>query len=108
MAEEPEPIYRRQAVQHVHARQHVRVERPYQKDAREKDIDDRLDEERGSERRIGRALDSPLDDEQPERVASAYRHDRVHAGAGNRGAEDATPANARLRVGSSEDVPPGP
>src|SRR2546421_10570921 len=74
---------------------------------REDRVEQRQGNERRAERRVGRALDPPLGDEQPYRVAAAGGHDRVDADAREVGAEDRAPADVLFRVRGGEDVPPG-
>jgi len=62
--------------------------------------------ERRGEGRIRRALDTALDDEEPDRVAAAGGNDRVDAHAREDRAPDRAPAHDRVRVRRRDDVPP--
>src|SRR5512133_1502001 len=72
----------------------------------EDEVEQRQRNECRREGGIRRPLDPVLGDEEPDGVATARWDDRVHADAGEIGAEDRAPANEPLRVRRRDDVPP--
>ena len=71
------------------------------------EVEERLDEERGRERGVGRPVDAVLRDVELHDVAAAGGRDRVHADAGPVRAEDVAEGHAGLRIRGADDVLPG-
>ena len=85
--DQPRPVERVQARQHVQARQDALGERPEKDRQREHEVQQRLRDERRGERRVGRALDAAMDEVDLHEVARPSRDDRVHSDAGEVGAD---------------------
>jgi hypothetical protein len=92
--------------EHVEAGEDADHERPREDRARDQGVEQRLDDQRRAERRVGGAVDAVLDEVELEQVAAAGRDDRVDAHSGEVGAEYRSPRNLELGVGRPEDVPP--
>ena len=72
-------------------------QRPGEDRAGDDRVEERLDDQRRAERRVGRVLDAVLDEVELEHVAAAGGDDRVDADAGEVGAEDASAAGSPAR-----------
>ena len=90
------------------ARQHALRDREQHHERADRDVEDRLDEERGRDRRIAGVRDALLREIDLHHVAAADRHDAVDADPGDVGAEDPPPAEALVRIGGPQRVEPGP
>jgi hypothetical protein len=71
-------------------------------------VEDRLDEEGGGDRGVGRAGDLAFGEEDLGDVAGVGGEDRIDPGAGEVGGGDAQEGDADARVGGAQDVAPGP
>src|SRR5439155_1377862 len=76
--------------------------------ARSGHVEERLQQRGRDERRVGRALDAPLREEEPHDVASTSGNDRIHPGACDVRAEHLAPAHGAVGVRRVDDVPPSP
>ena len=101
------PVDGRDARVDLMGRQHTDRERPDQQAARDEEVEDRLDDERRGERRVGRSLDAGLDEVDLDDVAAARRQDRVDADARDVGAERAAVLEPARGVRGAHDVLPG-
>src|SRR5919198_1805443 len=92
----------------VDAGKHAERDRPDDEAACHDHVEERLQENRGHEGRVGRSLDAALGDEQLDRIASARRDDRIDARARDIGTEQLSPPDVSVAVRSLDDVPPRP
>ena len=88
-------------------RQRVLREREGEDREAEHDVDQRLDEQRGEDRRRRRALEPRAREEDLDEVAAARRRDRVDADASEIGPGAGAVAVAHARIGGAQDRVPG-
>ncbi len=82
------------------------MDRPDEEAPRHDRIEERLDEQAGSERRIGRSPDAVLQEIELHEIAATSGRDGVHADPGEVGAEDVAIPDASVGIGRAQDVLP--
>jgi hypothetical protein len=100
------PVERRERREIGDAGEEAELDGPEEEPGRDDEVEERLDDERRAERRVGGLLDPVLRQVQLDRVAPARGDERVDPDAGEVGAEDRPVRDACSRIRSTEDVLP--
>jgi hypothetical protein len=101
------PVHLGQVREHAETGEDADRQRPGEDPGGDDEVEERLDDQRRGERRVGRPLDAVVDEVELEDVAAARRDDRIDADACEVGAEHRAARDEDVGVGGADDVPPG-